>query len=225
MNGTMVMNGTMARSDGRPQDRFALDSRMDGNHMTGNHMTGNHMTGNHMTGNHMTGNHMTGNHMTGKNRFALDSRMNGNHMTGNHMTGTMSRSTASDKSRFALDSRTGAAPIAMNGVMVRSDTANSKKLALRRSHRGSGMGTTGSLGVSFAAPLTRGGFPGEIFYSPPMPTGHWKDAPSPVMLGTEAASAALDLLTPNKDDMQKYLVGAVAGLAIGFLAYKLLFSR
>ena len=168
----------------------------------------------------------------GADRFGLGSRMdgtmvmNGNHMTGNHMTGTMSRSTAADKSRFALDSRTGAAPIAMNGVMVRSDTANSKKLALRRSHRGSGMGTTGSLGVSFAAPLTRGGFPGEIFYSPPMPTGHWKDAPSPVMLGTDAASSvAAALLTPNKDDMQKYLVGAVAGLAVGFLAYKLFFSR
>ena len=185
MNGTMVMNGTMARSDGRPQDRFALDSRMDGTMV-----------------------------------------MNGNHMTGNHMTGTMSRSASAEKSRFALDSRTGASPIAMNGVMVRSDTANSKKLALRRSQRGSGMGTTGSLGVSFAAPLTRGGFPGEIFYSPPMPTGHWKDAPSPVMLGTDAASsAALNLLTPNKDDMQKYLVGAVAGLAVGFLAYKLFFSR
>ena len=209
MNGTKAMNGTMARSDGRPKDRFALDSRMDGAMMSGNHMTGNHMTGNHMTGNHMTGNHMTG-----------------NHMTGNHMTGTMSRSASAEKSRFALDSRTGASPIAMNGVMVRSDTANSKKLALRRSQRGSGMGTTGSLGVSFAAPLTRGGFPGEIFYSPPMPTGHWKDAPSPVMLGTDAASsAALNLLTPNKDDMQKYLVGAVAGLAIGFLAYKLFFSR
>ena len=166
----------------------------------------------------------------GKDRFGLGSRMNGNHMTGNHMTGnhmtgTMSRSTAADKSRFALDSRTGSS-MAMNGVMVRSDTANSKKLALRRSHRGSGMGTTGSLGVSFAAPLTRGGFPGEIFYSPPMPTGHWKDAPSPVMLGTDAASsAAAALLTPNKDDMQKYLIGAAAGLAIGFLAYKLFFSR
>lgn len=46
-----------------------------------------------------------------------------------------------------------------------------------------GMGTTGSLGVNFASPLTRGGFPGEIFDPLPMPTGHWKDAPLPVMLG------------------------------------------
>lgn len=48
-----------------------------------------------------------------------------------------------------------------------------------------GMGTTGSLGVSMYAPYTRGGFPGELFDSHPMPTGHWKDAPTPVMLGTE----------------------------------------
>lgn len=46
-----------------------------------------------------------------------------------------------------------------------------------------GMGTTGSLGVSMYAPLTRGGFKGEIFDSAPMPTGKWKDAPTPVMLG------------------------------------------
>jgi len=46
-----------------------------------------------------------------------------------------------------------------------------------------GMGTTGSLGVSMFAPLTRGGFKGEIFDSAPMPTGKWKDAPTPVMLG------------------------------------------
>lgn len=46
-----------------------------------------------------------------------------------------------------------------------------------------GMGTTGSLGVSMYAPLTRGGFKGEIFDSAPMPTGKWKNAPTPVMLG------------------------------------------
>jgi hypothetical protein len=46
------------------------------------------------------------------------------------------------------------------------------------------MGTTGSLGVNYAAPLTRGGFAGEIFDSAPMPTGNWKNAPTPVMLGT-----------------------------------------
>ena len=55
----------------------------------------------------------------------------------------------------------------------------------RRNRPVSAMGTTGSLGVSFAAPLTRGGFPGEIFTDIPMPTGHWKDAPTPVMLGTD----------------------------------------
>lgn len=50
-----------------------------------------------------------------------------------------------------------------------------------------GMGTTGSLGVSMVAPYTRGGFPGELFNSAPMPTGRWKDAPTPVMLGTGEA--------------------------------------
>ena len=54
-----------------------------------------------------------------------------------------------------------------------------------------GMGTTGSLGVSMFAPLTRGGFKGEIFDSAPMPTGHWKDAPTPVMLGVLGAAAYL----------------------------------
>lgn len=52
-----------------------------------------------------------------------------------------------------------------------------------------GMGTTGSLGVNFAAPLTRGGFAGEIFDPSPMPTGNWKNAPTPVMLGTGDAAA------------------------------------
>ena len=47
-----------------------------------------------------------------------------------------------------------------------------------------GMGTSGSLGVNYAAPLTRGGFAGEIFDDAPMPTGNWKNAPTPVMLGT-----------------------------------------
>lgn len=83
---------------------------------------------------------------------------------------------------------------------------------------GAGMGTTGSLGVNFAAPLTRGGFPGEIFYSPPMPTGKWKDAPAPVMLGTEAGA-------DGSDDTKKYLMGAAAGLVLGLIAYKLFFSR
>ena len=57
-----------------------------------------------------------------------------------------------------------------------------------------GMGTTGSLGVNYAAPLTRGGFAGEIFDDAPMPTGNWQDAPTPVMLGTEAAPS-MNLVT------------------------------
>jgi hypothetical protein len=75
-----------------------------------------------------------------------------------------------------------------------------------------GMGTTGSLGVNYAAPLTRGGFRGEIFDSAPMPTGNWQDAPTPVMLGTEAAAPA-----------PLSLVAKVALIAVLFYAgYKLL---
>jgi hypothetical protein len=48
-----------------------------------------------------------------------------------------------------------------------------------------GMGTTGSLGVNLTAPYTRGGFRGELFDPAPMPTGYWRNAPAPVMLGTE----------------------------------------
>ena len=64
------------------------------------------------------------------------------------------------------------------------DEADGSMGTYKRNEPVSFMGTTGSLGVSYAAPLTRGGFPGEIFTDIPMPTGHWKDAPTPVMLGT-----------------------------------------
>ena len=75
-----------------------------------------------------------------------------------------------------------------------------------------GMGTTGSLGVNFAAPLTRGGFPGEIFDDAPMPTGNWQDAPTPIMLGTEAAAPA-----------PLSLVGKLALIAVlCYAGYKLL---
>lgn len=70
-----------------------------------------------------------------------------------------------------------------------------------------GMGTTGSLGVNFAAPLTRGGFAGEIFDPSPMPTGNWKNAPTPVMLGTSDYTAS---------DVGKYTIFnlAVAGVLV-----------
>lgn len=76
-----------------------------------------------------------------------------------------------------------------------------------------GMGTTGSLGVNYAAPLTRGGFRGEIFNPEPMPTGSWKDAPTPVMLGTESA--------PSLSPFTKILGIA----AIGYATYKLFFDE
>lgn len=91
-------------------------------------------------------------------------------------------------------------PDYMNGTMAAADPDSARRFAMNSDSGGStgrrfalnsdlamhGMGTTGSLGVNFNAPLTRGGFPGEIFDADPMPTGNWKDAPAPVMLGTEA---------------------------------------
>jgi len=77
-----------------------------------------------------------------------------------------------------------AAPAARGGVNRFS--INSSLSTYGQDANSMGMGTTGSLGVNYAAPLTRGGFAGEIFDSAPMPTGNWQDAPTPVMLGTEA---------------------------------------
>jgi hypothetical protein len=101
-------------------------------------------------------------------------------------------------------------PDYMNGTMAAADPDSARRFAMNSDFGGStgrrfalnsdlamhGMGTTGSLGVNFAAPLTRGGFPGEIFDSQPMPTGNWKDAPTPVMLGTtEPMSTTSKILT------------------------------
>jgi hypothetical protein len=72
------------------------------------------------------------------------------------------------------------------GIDVYPSPSEASRFALSRSissQASVSMGTTGSLGVSYAAPLTRGGFKGEIFDSAPMPTGYWKDAPTPLMLG------------------------------------------
>ena len=88
------------------------------------------------------------------------------------MLGTMS---VSPSRRMGLDS---------GALGCGCDEADGSMGTYKRNKPASSMGTTGSLGVSFAAPLTRGGFPGEIFTDIPMPTGHWKDAPAPVMLGT-----------------------------------------
>ena len=84
-----------------------------------------------------------------------------------------------------------------------------------------GMGTTGSLGVNFAAPLTRGGFPGEIFDPLPMPTGHWKDAPIPVMLGMHGDSGA-DPVIPPVSGAGIGTIGAalIAGVAAYFIFKK-----
>ena len=105
-----------------------------------------------------------------------------------YMNGTMSLSDSGHMGVGPVVSRTAKRArraAAMNGTMAISST---RRMALDSEGMGCGndytMGTTGSLGVSFAAPLTRGGFKGEIFDTAPMPTGSWKDAPTPVMLGT-----------------------------------------
>ena len=101
-------------------------------------------------------------------------------------------------------------PDYMNGTMAAADPDSARRFAMNSDFGGStgrrfalnsdlamhGMGTTGSLGVNFAAPLTRGGFPGEIFDAQPMPTGNWKNAPTPVMLGTtEPMSTTSKIIT------------------------------
>lgn len=86
-----------------------------------------------------------------------------------------------------------------------------------------GMGTTGSLGVNLAAPLTRGGFPGEIFTPYPIPTGYWKPAPSPAMLGmagdtsTGAGSGAGLIPEPSTAGISTPLLAAGAAIAAFYL--------
>ena len=87
---------------------------------------------------------------------------------------------------------------------------------------GSPMGTTGSLGVSLAAPLTRGGFPGEIFTNIPMPTGNWKDAPTPVMLGT--SSAPMNGIGTVLGAIPS-IIGLAISCAVYYGAYKYYFSK
>ncbi|NBW88101.1 MAG: beta-ketoacyl-[acyl-carrier-protein] synthase II, partial [Planctomycetia bacterium] len=122
----------------------------------------------------------------GVNRFSINSSLStygqdansmGMGIRGAHFAAPAARSRA----HFA-------APAARGGVNRFS--INSSLATYGQDADTMGMGTTGSLGVNYAAPLTRGGFAGEIFDSAPMPTGNWQDAPTPVMLGTEAPQQA-----------------------------------
>ena len=100
----------------------------------------------------------------------------------------------------------------MQGTMIVTpaafDEGEAELIANRAEYGDYGMGTTGSLGVNYAAPLTRGGFPGELFFSAPMPTGKWKDAPTPVMLGTDGIGVGIGSV-----------LGAVVGLAFSVAVY------
>ena len=86
---------------------------------------------------------------------------------------------------------------------------------------GDGMGTTGSLGVSYAAPLTRGGFPGEIFDSAPMPTGNWRQAPTPTMLGSNGMAGDAGIATAGVAIM---VVGLAFSCALYYGAFRYYFT-
>lgn len=81
-----------------------------------------------------------------------------------------------------------------------------------------GMGTTGSLGVNLAAPLTRGGFRGEIFDCNPMPTAYWPPAPTPVMLGMRGDTGS-DTAPPSSGSKVGLVTLAAAAVA-AFYALK-----
>lgn len=114
-------------------------------------------------------------------------------------------------------------PAFMHGT-VPLDPAAAKRFALDSDlAEYGGMGTTGSLGVNLSAPLTRGGFPGEIFVDVPMPTGYWKPAPAPVMLGMAGdISTSPGGLIPEPSTAGVGSVGlaALAGLAAFYLLQK-----
>lgn len=112
------------------------------------------------------------------------------------------------------------------GVDVYPNPSEASRFALSRplsTQASASMGTTGSLGVSYAAPLTRGGFAGEIFDDSPMPTGNWKDAPTPLMLGMgfDAGDTTTTDNTPPppppEDDKKKEGV-KILGLSLGQFA-------
>ena len=111
-------------------------------------------------------------------------------------------------------------PAFMHGT----DPAAAKRFALDSDlAQYGGMGFSGSLGVNLSAPLTRGGFPGEIFVDVPMPTGYWKPAPSPVMLGM-AGDVGGGGFDPNaqapSSGLSTPVLAALAGLAAFYLTQK-----
>jgi hypothetical protein len=116
----------------------------------------------------------------------------------------------------------------MNGIMMldQGAAAEISRFGLAEDDRGvptgDGMGTTGSLGVSYAAPLTRGGFPGEIFDSAPMPTGNWRQAPTPTMLGSNGmGSNEAGIATAGVAIM---VVGLAFSCALYYGAFKYYFT-
>lgn len=113
-------------------------------------------------------------------------------------------------------------PAFMHGT----DPAAAKRFALDSDlAQYGGMGFSGSLGVNLSAPLTRGGFPGEIFVDVPMPTGYWKPAPAPQMLGmagdTSTSPGPGGLIPePSTAGVGSVGLAALAGLAAFYLLQK-----
>jgi hypothetical protein len=110
-------------------------------------------------------------------------------------------------------------PAFMHGT----DPAAAKRFALDSDLSQYGaMGFTGSLGVNLSAPLTRGGFPGEIFVDVPMPTGYWKPAPAPQMLGMagDVGGGGGLIPAPSTAGISTPVLAAIAGLAAFYLVKK-----
>ena len=113
-------------------------------------------------------------------------------------------------------------PAFMHGT----DPAAAKRFALDSDlAQYGGMGFSGSLGVNLSAPLTRGGFPGEIFVDAPMPTGYWNPAPAPVMLGmagdTGGGGGDVPIIpAPSTAGVGTIGLAVLAGLAAFYLTKK-----
>lgn len=107
-------------------------------------------------------------------------------------------------------------PAYMHGT----DPAAAKRFALDSDLAQYGaMGFSGSIGVNLSAPLTRGGFPGEIFVDVPMPTGCWTAAPSPVMLGMAGDVGGSGGFDPNKQAPSSGLSTPVLAVLAGLAAF------
>ena len=113
-------------------------------------------------------------------------------------------------------------PDYMNGTACAPDPNSATRFCLNSDlAEYGGMGTTGSLGVNFAAPLTRGGFRGEIFDPSPMPTAYWPPAPTPQMCGMGNDPGTYEGPPQEKKTGSGMgTIGLLAALGAAYLAFK-----